>query len=447
MDPGYEQMRLNQAHIEGGRVKSELTTYGCRLTLDPNTTNPNLIVSEGNRKEFVNMKAILLLLILLTLKDLAKTECEKGFHQNPNSERGCWDEDECGSGDDSYPGSGVDSDMIYLRSSICGGNSTCVNTAGSYYCQCPPGFTYNLSPGHCVAIQCEIYGPDEQTGSQLDSLVLLVRQNCLLLANSGRVEKQISGIELLQNLVNTSDAVQHHGHHRSTKESSGTLSKFLSAVENIVRLIGPQLSDNTTRIESSHTDVQFLVNRDKNPPSGPVSLITDNVQLDTNWETVTGDPNHTTYPGFAFVVIISYRNLTFSSSDKHVVSNMVTIAVSNPNTHHLVQPVNITFTHLGHGYAHHRHTCVYWMEKEEEGWSKQGCRTVPLNSSHTLCTCRHLSTFGLIREIHQKKSGGYLGMLLTVCVVMIICVAVSLLSTMWCRYISNKRNERRYSVH
>ncbi|XP_038854459.1 NACHT, LRR and PYD domains-containing protein 3-like [Salvelinus namaycush] len=50
VDPAYKLMKLNVDHGGECRLKSGLRKYACHLTLDPNTANPNLLLSEGNRK-------------------------------------------------------------------------------------------------------------------------------------------------------------------------------------------------------------------------------------------------------------------------------------------------------------------------------------------------------------------------------------------------------------
>ncbi|KAL0968871.1 hypothetical protein UPYG_G00273000 [Umbra pygmaea] len=50
MDPTYKRKRLNEGHCVEAVARSEQMLYACQLTVDPNTANPNLKLSEGNRK-------------------------------------------------------------------------------------------------------------------------------------------------------------------------------------------------------------------------------------------------------------------------------------------------------------------------------------------------------------------------------------------------------------
>ncbi|XP_045074855.1 NACHT, LRR and PYD domains-containing protein 3-like [Coregonus clupeaformis] len=50
VDPTDKLMKLNVDHGGEFRLKPGLRKYACHINLDPNTANPNLILSEGNRK-------------------------------------------------------------------------------------------------------------------------------------------------------------------------------------------------------------------------------------------------------------------------------------------------------------------------------------------------------------------------------------------------------------
>ncbi|XP_041702000.1 adhesion G protein-coupled receptor E3-like [Coregonus clupeaformis] len=148
--------------------------------------------------------------------------------------------------------------------------------------------------------------------------------------------------------------------------------------------------------------------------------------------------------GFAFVVLLSYKNLdtlkdSFSHQSQQLMSSAVTVSVSNSNTTNLPQPVNLTFNHLQSSDVDS--TCVYWSDENGPGeWSGQGCTSVMSNSTHTVCSCNHLSTFALLKGIHQKKRSGQLSVVMWVGIsVALAFVVLSLITILWCRNFSRKR--------
>uniref|UniRef100_A0A4W5K7Z6 Uncharacterized protein n=1 Tax=Hucho hucho TaxID=62062 RepID=A0A4W5K7Z6_9TELE len=127
-----------------------------------------------------------------------------------------------------------------------------------------------------------------------------------------------------------------------------------------MKLIGPQLRDTHTTMETDHTEAEIAVRRGQTPPSGPISLANNNTRLDTSWETATGNE---TYPGFALAGLVCYKTVersvnnsfqyhtdtdtdTASKPSYQISSKVVTALVSNPATDHLAQPVILTFKHL-----------------------------------------------------------------------------------------------------
>ncbi|CAB1337876.1 unnamed protein product [Coregonus sp. 'balchen'] len=224
--------------------------------------------------------------------------------------------------------------------------------------------------------------------------------------------------------------------------------EILEVLANVIDVL--QLQSN------GHGEVEIVVRRDRTPPRGPVRLTNEKIQLDTTWETVIGlDRN---YAGFGFAVLLSYKSLlTFTKSSEVLSSRVVTAFVSNPNTTNLSEPIILTFNHM----FSEASTCVYWSEDGEGAWSSQACATVISNSTHTVCSCTHLSSFALLRGIQgekvmnnnivdplreywicEKKSGN-LSLVKWVGVsVALAFVVLSLLTALWCRFISKKRNGR-----
>eukprot|EP00063_Salmo_salar_P080127 XP_014054962.1 PREDICTED: CD97 antigen-like [Salmo salar] len=375
------------------------------------------------------MGAILFLLIVVVLMDQGArvTRCANGFTQPYSNQEflNCIDINEC-----------------VENQHICGEREICVNQVGSYLCKCHTGFSnYGNRLAQCAELNCDPY--ETQPGQTLpgfDSFLSLLRNNCLVLNNStlsGPTRPLSTGDMLLTLLVNTTDVLQldlQSNGHRSSSE----VTKLLRTIEISIRLIAPQLTENVTRIETNHTKVKILVRRDKNLPKGPVSLTNENTQLDTTWETVIGDDQN--YQGFAFVVLLSYKNLdslkdNTSHQSQQLMSSAATVSVSNSNTTNLPQLINLTFNHLQSSDVDP--TCVYWSDENGPGvWSGRGCTSVMSNSTHTVCSCNHLSTFALLKGIHQEKLS--LVMLVGVFVAL-TCVSLSLITTLWCRFVSRKR--------
>ncbi|XP_070959162.1 adhesion G protein-coupled receptor E1-like isoform X2 [Oncorhynchus clarkii lewisi] len=338
--------------------------------------------------------------------------CPNGFRNSGNGQTPCADIDECNT------------------DGVCGNGGICQNLIGSYWCQCPAGFTnFGKNQAKCVELICDQY--ETQPGQTLpgfDSLLSLLRNNCLGLSNS-----MLPGPT---RLLPTGDVLLTSNGHRSSSE----VTKLLRTIEISIRLIAPLLTENVTRIETNHTEVEIMVRRDKTPPKGPVSLTNENTQLDTTWETVVGDDQN--YPGFAYVVLLSYRNLDSlkdhtSHQSQQLMSSAATVSVSNSNTTYLPQQVNLTFHHLQSSDVDP--TCVYWSDENEPGvWSGRGCTLVMSNSNQTVCSCNHLSTIAVMNELQQGS--GQLSLVMWVGVVVALtCVFLSLITTLWCRFVSRKR--------
>ncbi|XP_053471208.1 uncharacterized protein LOC128601838, partial [Ictalurus furcatus] len=108
--------------------------------------------------------------------------------------------------------------------------------------------------------------------------------------------------------------------------------------------------------------------------------------------------------GSAAVAFMNYAGMAEilkpSNTEKIMISTVVSATLpKTPNTW-FTQPVNITFKHTKELDPEGRLYCVYWMDKE---WVEIGCAVLESNSTHTMCSCNHLSVFALIMEVVPCK--------------------------------------------
>ncbi|XP_030636324.1 uncharacterized protein LOC115817201 [Chanos chanos] len=137
--------------------------------------------------------------------------------------------------------------------------------------------------------------------------------------------------------------------------------------------------------------------------------------------------------GNASAALISYSDIDemLDPSLLHPKNNTVNIMMSPvlsaflPKTPNkiLTKPVNFTMRHIKEmdpkGLLH----CVYWNGSE---WVVDGCSITETNSSYTVCSCVHLSTFALIMQTQRPPKSNYLLKLLSTVAVGVGLVSVFL---------------------
>uniref|UniRef100_A0A8C1WTN6 Adhesion G protein-coupled receptor E3-like n=1 Tax=Cyprinus carpio TaxID=7962 RepID=A0A8C1WTN6_CYPCA len=113
---------------------------------------------------------------------------------------------------------------------------------------------------------------------------------------------------------------------------------------------------------------------------------------------------HSGSAAVAFMSYVTMENLLkpdfFNTPEKTIKSMMSTvISATLPKTTNttLTKPVNFTFRHIRFDPSGSLF-CVYWNISE---WIVDGCSVLKTNSSYTVCSCVHLSTFALIMQTTQ----------------------------------------------
>ncbi|XP_017538168.1 adhesion G protein-coupled receptor E3-like [Pygocentrus nattereri] len=112
--------------------------------------------------------------------------------------------------------------------------------------------------------------------------------------------------------------------------------------------------------------------------------------------------------GSAAVAFMSYTNLssvlkpslfsTTNNAAKTMMSTVISATLPRTTNQQLDTPVNFTLKHIAEIDPSGRLHCVYWDNTQ---WTVDGCDLLQTNSSHSVCSCVHLSTFALIMQTNS----------------------------------------------
>ncbi|KAM9115138.1 adhesion G protein-coupled receptor E3-like [Pangshura tecta] len=126
----------------------------------------------------------------------------------------------------------------------------------------------------------------------------------------------------------------------------------------------------------------------------------------------------------------------------HLNSRVVSGAVGNGRPMNISKPVNFTLRHRQAKKEEEETRCVYWKLIAGKGtWAEDGCAILHTNSTHTICSCNHLSSFALLMgltevEVLQKSYPltiiTYVGLTFS-----LLCLLLAILTFLLCRSIRN----------
>ncbi|KAL7852233.1 hypothetical protein SRHO_G00180180 [Serrasalmus rhombeus] len=141
--------------------------------------------------------------------------------------------------------------------------------------------------------------------------------------------------------------------------------------------------------------------------------------------------------GHAAVAFMSYTNSSNSSLFSTTISTMkllsTVVSATLPRTRNtrLTKPVNFTLKHTAELNPDDAVSCMYWKETD---WVTDGCTLIETNSTHSVCSCDHLSTFALIMQTKPSESDHLLEVLSMVAEALgLVFLVLALLTFALCR--------------
>nr|XP_055037183.1 adhesion G protein-coupled receptor E1 [Misgurnus anguillicaudatus] len=290
-------------------------------------------------------------------------------------------------------------DICYNNTSICG-EGLCKNSKDGHECECKPGFTnYGHKQMKCTELKCDTCKNDFSKHPELTNITSLMTNTYLSLSE----KKKFDAERFLKDFLDALDDLLS----KEIKDAE-IMTQIFDIVESMLKLIGPLLNNNQTKMSAKETEVELLVKRGSSSPDGPLMMSTNSTQFTSNWKTATGN----TYLGFTTAALLGYKSLEGSLNSYfgnlmkqenmkyEINSKVVTVVVSNAETKHLQEPVNLTFSHLKQ--MNENLTCVFWdHELGHRGWSTRNCTKVRSDANETVCSCTHLSSFAVLMALYD----------------------------------------------
>ncbi|XP_067298561.1 adhesion G protein-coupled receptor E3-like [Pseudorasbora parva] len=211
-------------------------------------------------------------------------------------------------------------------------------------------------------------------------------------------------------------------------DTSANVSFSLAALEVEVFMVGPQVTlDKIPRLVTTNSSVDIdLIGIAKNNSGGSAAV--------------------------AFMSYNTMENLlkadffnTSNDTIKTMMSTVISATLPKTTNTKLTKPVNFTLRHIREFDPSGSLSCVYWNISE---WIVDGCSVLETNSSFTVCSCVHLSTFALIMQTSRPpESESLMDLLNLVCVIVgLVFFSLALLTFALCQWSPGVNNVARINL-
>ncbi|XP_067829252.1 adhesion G protein-coupled receptor E2-like isoform X2 [Heptranchias perlo] len=315
-------------------------------------------------------------------------------------------------------------DIDECESDPCGANATCTNRPGDFYCTCNGGFVSTTGERNFknkTKTQCRDLKHFHPKTSSLEDIDSFAHQS-------------FTSISKLNNT--------------SSKEAKELVSNFLEVMENYTIAAAQNLSHQEKKNFSSDS-FDILIQAIWNNTiltDERAKLATAKNSLDISWNNVAGKESF----DVAAVALISYKQLDSlmegnfvddknKATKLELISEVITATVTNVDRKIFSDPVILTFENKKNN--NEKAKCVYW-DSSASAWSDRGCKVDNFNTTHTVCSSRHLSSFAVLMALHEieKSDDYYLRMITTVGIILsLVCLFISILTFILCRSIKSIR--------
>ncbi|XP_043767118.1 adhesion G protein-coupled receptor E2-like [Cervus elaphus] len=342
----------------------------------------------------------------------------------------------------------------------CPPNSKCID---ANTCRCIPGFTSStgeIITSHsetCDEISIHTWTAPSSINSSTLSCFFDRVQN--LRENMESVPVQ----DTIQNLIQGVDEMLEAPRDLETLPSSEqhlVASNLLTGLETVLRGLSRSLDNESLHFSSpsgTEMSLEALDKEDKN-----VTLIQNNIKMILIWDTVHESNDSgpmvvglVSMPGIE--KLLDKVSLIVDTEEQAVphethrellqetppilLSDVISVFISNSNTQNLSSPVKFVFKHSRTPETKGKVHCVFWEQGQNGSghWATRGCRTMDSRDDSTTCQCTHFSSFAVLMAYYNEQEEDptltvitYVGLSLS-----LLCLLLAALTFLLCKAIQN----------
>ncbi|XP_065432222.1 adhesion G protein-coupled receptor E5 isoform X10 [Chrysemys picta bellii] len=353
---------------------------------------------------------------------------------------------------------------------ICSPNATCVNTPGSYWCECRAGYVpSNRNTTLCQELTCPpLLDDDNSAGTKnlLGSFQAQVGRLCknvleeLKQMNSQNAKEKLQGfLDILEKQINL---VGQQSESESVERRHRIATELMATVEKQLRTLALTLRDSTISIASTNgTELGLAVRQAGNQSQETVTLQQSKTQMELNWARAPGQENE----GFTLAGLLTYQGMSpilegagqveapewyeIGQTRKQaqepgrpsyrVLSPVVSAFISDPNPQALDLSVSIRFSHpVPENKPNLRLLCAYW-EPDSRRWATGGCTLQNLTTNSTRCQCNHLTSFAVLMAFYELEDWTLDVITKVGLVISLLCLLLSIVTFLFCRALKGPR--------
>lgn len=354
--------------------------------------------------------------------------CEKGYRRgnetefcpsDNRTENGCKDINECRE-----------------NPQICDPNGDCINTIGSYTCECREGYQ---SISNTCTVRCkqenEIKSSCDEPLCSLDIFAELWKPSC----NDSNPEtldmdKFLDGLDdMIANFSN-----QNQDNEKRLRLAGTFLNKVEGVVQNLAHIFSQRmpLSNKKNFINAVTTK---RGSKDRN-----ISLSNKNSSIVLGTNTALGN---------AYVSVLGcleYGNISkllegaqLQNNSQNLtvklVSSVVSVFLGIANTSQLSEPIQLQLNFTDKKVIPNKTHCAFWSANDT-AWSIEGCETLERDDYGVVCNCTHLTSFAILMALDNIESWTLTLITKIGLSISIVCLSAAIITFCLCRFLRGTRN-------